>query len=69
MLDWCHELGVKEVTVYAFSIENFKRDESEVTGLMKLAEEKFNRLLEEKLVFISFFVVIELLTYRFNFFK
>lgn len=29
-LQWCRELGVTEVTVYAFSIENFKRSQEEV---------------------------------------
>ncbi|KAJ1363197.1 hypothetical protein KIN20_023009 [Parelaphostrongylus tenuis] len=48
VLEWCYDLGVREVTVYAFSIENFKRSPDEVGGLMKLAEEKFARLLEEK---------------------
>ncbi|KAJ8959197.1 hypothetical protein NQ318_022459 [Aromia moschata] len=47
-LKWCKELGVKEVTVYAFSIENFKRSKDEVDGLMKLAKEKFQKLLGEK---------------------
>ncbi|KAE8749961.1 hypothetical protein FOCC_FOCC003431 [Frankliniella occidentalis] len=47
-LNWCLELGIKEVTVYAFSIENFKRTQDEVDGLMDLATEKFQRLLEEK---------------------
>ncbi|KAJ2938825.1 hypothetical protein O0L34_g18450 [Tuta absoluta] len=46
-LRWCLELGIPEVTVYAFSIENFKRTEDEVHGLMDLAREKFQRLLEE----------------------
>uniref|UniRef100_A0A0K0DIX3 Alkyl transferase n=1 Tax=Angiostrongylus cantonensis TaxID=6313 RepID=A0A0K0DIX3_ANGCA len=48
VLEWCYDLGVREVTVYAFSIENFKRSPDEVGGLMKLAEEKFAKLLEEK---------------------
>lgn len=48
ILEWCRELGVKEVTVYAFSIQNFNRSEDEVKGLMELAEKKFSRLLEEK---------------------
>lgn len=48
ILDWCRELGINEVTVYAFSIENFKRTEEEVQGLMNLATEKFRRLLKEK---------------------
>ncbi|KAI1694309.1 putative undecaprenyl diphosphate synthase domain-containing protein [Ditylenchus destructor] len=48
VLEWCRELGVREVTVYAFSIENFKRSEEEVTGLMQLAEKKFEKLLADK---------------------
>lgn len=47
-LQWCKELGIKEVTVYAFSIENFKRSKEEVDALMTLAREKFEKLLEEK---------------------
>ncbi|KJE93643.1 dehydrodolichyl diphosphate synthase [Capsaspora owczarzaki ATCC 30864] len=46
-LDWCLELGVRIVTVYAFSIENFKRSSQEVTALMDLAKVKFARLIEE----------------------
>ncbi|RVE44743.1 hypothetical protein evm_010595 [Chilo suppressalis] len=44
---WCLDLGIPEVTVYAFSIENFKRSEEEVNALMDLAREKFQRLLDE----------------------
>ena len=44
---WCDELGIKEVTVYAFSIENFKRPQSEVEGLLDLARDKFRRLIDE----------------------
>ncbi|XP_063225620.1 dehydrodolichyl diphosphate synthase complex subunit DHDDS [Bacillus rossius redtenbacheri] len=47
-LQWCLDLGVPEVTVYAFSIENFKRSAEEVDALMQLAREKFQRLLSEK---------------------
>lgn len=46
-LQWCNDVGVKEVTVYAFSIENFKRKEDEVEGLLNLAREKFRRLIKE----------------------
>ena len=38
-VQWCDELGIKEVTVYAFSIENFKRPQSEVEGLLDLARD------------------------------
>lgn len=49
-LEWCLNLGVTEVTVYAFSIENFKRSSDEVDCLMELAREKFARLMDEKQV-------------------
>ncbi|GLD53041.1 dehydrodolichyl diphosphate synthase complex subunit DHDDS isoform X1, partial [Lates japonicus] len=47
-LRWCKHLNIQEVTVYAFSIENFKRTKDEVDGLMELAKQKFERLLEER---------------------
>uniref|UniRef100_A0A3P8ULR0 Alkyl transferase n=1 Tax=Cynoglossus semilaevis TaxID=244447 RepID=A0A3P8ULR0_CYNSE len=47
-LRWCKHLNIPEVTVYAFSIENFKRTQEEVDGLMDLARQKFERLLEER---------------------
>uniref|UniRef100_A0A336KQR1 Alkyl transferase n=1 Tax=Culicoides sonorensis TaxID=179676 RepID=A0A336KQR1_CULSO len=47
-LQWCLDLGIQEVTVYAFSIENFKRNQDEVDSLMSLAREKFQKLLDER---------------------
>lgn len=47
-LKWCRDFGINEVTVYAFSIENFKRNRDEVNGLLDLAREKFDALLAEK---------------------
>ena len=47
VLSWCRDFGITEVTVYAFSIENFKRSKAEVDGLMRLCEEKFTDLLGE----------------------
>jgi len=40
-MEWCYELGVEALTVYAFSIENFNRSPEEVSTLMCLALEKF----------------------------
>ena len=34
----CNELGVRYLTVYAFSTENWKRSEEEVSGIMLLLE-------------------------------
>lgn len=47
-LEWCLDLGITEVTVYAFSIENFKRSPDEVNELMELSRQKFAKLLEER---------------------
>jgi len=48
VLEWCHELGIEHVSVYAFSLANFTRDEKEVHSLMALAEEKLNELAEDR---------------------
>ncbi|KAK0595048.1 hypothetical protein LWI29_003013 [Acer saccharum] len=48
ILNYCYELGVKYVTIYAFSIENFKRQPSEVQNLMDLLLDKINGLLKEQ---------------------
>ncbi len=42
-----NELGVKALTVYAFSTENWKRPKDEVSYLMKLPEEFLNTFLPE----------------------
>ncbi len=41
---WCQELGIKHITVYAFSTENFSRSEKEVETLMELFAEKFREV-------------------------
>ena len=40
VLEVCYKSGVKAVTIYAFSIENFKRSKYEVDGLMDMAKTK-----------------------------
>ncbi|CAI5759819.1 unnamed protein product [Candida verbasci] len=44
ILELLYESGVKVTTVYAFSIENFKRSSFEVQWLMDLAKSKFNQI-------------------------
>ena len=39
--DWCRNLDIKHLTVYAFSLENFDRDEKELGPLMDLFEDSF----------------------------
>ena len=40
------EAGVKVCTLYAFSVENFQRDEKEVSEIMTIAKEKFSEVLD-----------------------
>lgn len=48
MLKYCYEFGVTYVTIYAFSIENFKRSPEEVQSLMDLMLEKIEELIKEE---------------------
>ncbi|KAK5015854.1 cis-prenyltransferase [Cryomyces antarcticus] len=44
ILEVCYKSGVKVVTIYAFSIENFKRSRYEVDALMDMAKVKLSQL-------------------------
>ena len=44
IVEACPDLGVKYLTVFAFSTENWKRTQTEVAGLMKL----FRRYIERE---------------------
>ncbi|KAF2749542.1 dehydrodolichyl diphosphate synthase [Sporormia fimetaria CBS 119925] len=46
ILEVCYKTGVKVVTIYAFSIENFKRSKHEVDALMSMAKVKLQQLSE-----------------------
>ena len=48
ILDLCRKTGIKILTVYAFSTENFQRDEKEVNEIMELFFETFNRMLNDE---------------------
>ena len=45
LMDWCIDLDVKFITLYAFSTENFCRPPKEVEAIMKLIEEKLLSIL------------------------
>ena len=51
IVEWCAELGIKYVTLYTFSTENWKRPEEEVkflfSLLVQMLHEKFNRMMEQ----------------------
>lgn len=46
-LNWCFELKIRIVTVFAFSTENFNRSSREVQALMDLFEKSIDRELAE----------------------
>jgi tritrans,polycis-undecaprenyl-diphosphate synthase [geranylgeranyl-diphosphate specific] len=50
IIEWCMELGVRILTVYAFSTENVGRDRDEVEDLMRLFVQNFRNLAEDKRV-------------------
>ncbi|MHA1263705.1 MAG: polyprenyl diphosphate synthase [Candidatus Helarchaeota archaeon] len=51
VLGYLWELGVRILTLYVFSIENFNRSKEEVDNIMRLAEEKFTQLLTHPLIY------------------
>lgn len=50
-LDWCKEVGVKEVTLFAFSLENFDRPKEEFDFLMKIFEKEFRATINDPQVY------------------
>lgn len=47
VLDWCFDLGIRVLTIYAFSTENFKRSEKEVKTLMVLLKQELDLAKED----------------------
>jgi len=47
VIEACVEFGVKFLTIYAFSTENWTRPEHEVSGLMRIFDDVFDRELAE----------------------
>ena len=48
LFDWMTELDIRELTLYCFSIQNFKRTSVEVSFLMELFTENFNNIAKNK---------------------
>jgi len=47
-LEWCLNLKIKTITLYAFSIENFNRPKREVNTILSIIEEEGKRLLKDQ---------------------
>lgn len=41
--EYCHKIGIKYITVYAFSTENWKRPQREVNAIMSLLDEYLDK--------------------------
>ncbi len=50
VLDWACDLGVRHITLYTFSTENFRRDREELASLFALFQEKFRAILRDERV-------------------
>jgi len=50
LLEWCDELDVRELTLYAFSTENFERPPAEREALFDLIEEKLREFADHERV-------------------
>lgn len=47
VLEWCFELGINNLTLYAFSTENFDRSGEEVETLMNLCREELDKAVKD----------------------
>lgn len=47
LFDWCKELGIKELTLYSFSVQNFNRPKKEFDYLMNLFKKEFEKLKDD----------------------
>ncbi|WP_244603692.1 polyprenyl diphosphate synthase [Methanococcoides sp. AM1] len=48
VIEWSYEIGVKELTIYAFSTENFNRSTDETVQLFELIRKKFDHMRESE---------------------
>src|SRR5208337_3327073 len=48
LLDWCHELGIKTITLYVLSTENLDRTPEELRELFVLIEARLASLLSDE---------------------
>lgn len=51
LLDWCHEIGIKSITLYVLSTENLQRTTEEVAELFRLIEERLRKLLTDERIY------------------
>ncbi|MDD1678798.1 MAG: polyprenyl diphosphate synthase [Methanomicrobiales archaeon] len=50
LLEWAWDLGVRHITLYCFSTENFSRDRKEIQELVELFKDRLQRVVEDRRV-------------------
>ena len=53
ILEWSHYLGIKEVSLYALSVDNLKRPQEELQILFSLFKDTFTKALEHESFFMK----------------
>ncbi len=48
LLDWCNEFGVKELTLYCFSQENFSRSKPEFDAILEIFRKEFEAIAKDE---------------------
>jgi tritrans,polycis-undecaprenyl-diphosphate synthase [geranylgeranyl-diphosphate specific] len=48
LLEWCHEIGIRTITLYLLSTENLNRSPAELKELFELFTERLNKLLTDE---------------------
>ena len=48
VLEWCHEIGVKTITLYVLSTENLERSRDEINEILGLLRERLEKLLKDE---------------------
>jgi tritrans,polycis-undecaprenyl-diphosphate synthase [geranylgeranyl-diphosphate specific] len=71
LFDWCRELGISELTLYTFSMQNFNRPKEEFDYLMKLfldffRDDKILRKIHDNRVHVNFIGRINLFPKEIN---
>jgi tritrans,polycis-undecaprenyl-diphosphate synthase [geranylgeranyl-diphosphate specific] len=48
VLEWCHEIGIKTITLYVLSTENLERTREEINEIFSLLRERLEKLLVDE---------------------
>src|SRR5579871_6595871 len=47
VLEWCHEIGIKTITLYVLSTENLERSLDEINEILSLLRERLEKLFND----------------------